>query len=160
MRFGDTGVAAMTGIAAAPAYLLLAGQASRTELIAAAAVVLLTAGFAVALHRTASRPMQLSSPALLVMARALGSLLPDTGRVAHVLIRAILNRPPRSIGPFVHQPFRHGSGGAADAGRRAVVTLGLSLAPNGYVLDPDEHQEIPLHRLAPASAAPDREWPS
>jgi hypothetical protein len=160
MRFGDTGIAVTTGLATAAAYLLLAGQASRTECIAAAPVVLLTAGFAAALHRTASRPMRLSSPALPVMAHALQSLFPDTARVARVLMRAILNRPPGAIGPFVHQPFRHGGGGAADAGRRAVVTLGLSLAPNGYVLDPDEHQDIPLHRLAPAGAAPGREWPS
>jgi branched-subunit amino acid ABC-type transport system permease component len=160
MRSGEAGIAAMTGIAAAAAYLLLAGQASRTEFTAAAPVVLITAGFAVALHRTASRPMRLSSPALLVMAHALRSLLPDTVRVARALMWAIWKRPPGAIGPCIHQPFRHGSGSADDAGRRAAVTLGLSLAPNGYVLDLDGQADIPLHRLTPAGVAPDREWPS
>ena len=71
---------------------------------------------------------------------------------------ALLRRPAGAAGQIVELPFRHGD--ARDAGRRAIVTLGASLAPNGFVLRmPAERDVMVMHRLVPAGQSADAEWP-
>jgi hypothetical protein len=96
-----------------------------------------------------------------VVLRPLAALLPDAARVGRVLVRAVLHGPQSARGAWTWQDFRHGSDDAADAARRALVTLGASFAPNAYVLQlPDTRDAILLHRLAERAASPDREWPT
>jgi len=138
-------------------YLLFAGQVSGSELIAGAPVTIAAAGFAVLLHRTQSRRLRLRAPWLHVTGQTLGALYPDAVRVGRVLLQALWRRPDGPLGVVSLQPFRAGDDGAADAERRAVVTLSSSLAPNGYVLRVlDGEDALAMHRLAPA--APDRDW--
>jgi hypothetical protein len=42
-----------------------------------------------------------------------------------------------------------------------MVTLALSVAPNGYVMNvPAGGDALLMHRLAPAAPDPDPEWPA
>ena len=130
-------------------YLLFAGQLSTTEAIAGVPVSLGTALYAYALRRTASRPLGLAAPWGRLMLSVAKSIVLDTGRVAAVLIRG-------GHGTSDRQPFH--AGAAPEVGRRALVTLALSLAPNGFVTEigPDE---LMLHRLTSHAPNPDRAWP-
>jgi len=142
-------------------YFLFAGQVSSTELIAGTPVTIAAAGFAVLLHRTGSRCLRLRAPWLHVVGQTLGALYPDAVRVGRVLLQAVLHRPDGPLGMVTLQPFRVGGHGAVDAGCRAVVTLGSSLAPNGYVLRVlDGEDALAMHRLAPAAPDRDRKRPA
>ena len=80
-------------------------------------------------------------------------------------LRAIVS-PKRAVaGRIDRQPFRPGRDRPADAGRRSLVTLASSFAPNGFVLDipPSvllgDAEILLMHRLAPSPPEPDAEWP-
>lgn len=142
-------------------YLLFAGQLSVTEVMAGVPATLACTGFAVLLHRAQSRRFQLRAPWFRVLAMPLAALFPDAVKVGGVLLRSLRRRPDGPLGVVSRQPFRHGGDEAPDAGRRALSTLGLSLAPNGYVLlVPDGRDALILHRLAPAAADGNPEWPA
>ena len=132
-------------------YLLLAGQLSLSEIIAGAAVALLAAGFAAALLHAEKRRLRFPAGSLPAALRGVGAMLPDALRVG----RMILARDP--AGQLVHQTFRPGGDDPADAGRRAVVTLATSLAPNQYVVCMGE--DLLVHRLAPGPSRDDPDWP-
>ena len=141
-------------------YLLFAGQVSMTETIAGLPAVLIAGGFWALQRRHRHRRLQYSGvPWPRVLLRPLAALGGDSLRLGAVLLRALFRGPAGAAGAVTRQPFRHGGGGAA-AGRRALVTLAASLAPNGIVLDIDDKAGIlSLHRLAPAPAQPDPMWP-
>lgn len=138
-------------------YLLLAGQASGTEFVAAVPAVFLAAGMGQALRAHADRRMQLQAPWRQVLLRPLASICLDSVRVGVALLHAIV-RPDAHAGMVSRQAFRAGSDQPREAGRRALVVLGASLAPNGFVLDvsPDA---LSMHRLAPVQPQDDTEWP-
>ena len=144
-------------------YMLLAGTASATELGAGAAVAAATAGFAFARRRTMERAVALPPPPVRAVLQPLGALAADTVRVGAVLFRALAQ--PQS-GEESRQPFRPGGDAPQEAGRRALATLLLSVAPNGFVLDvppaaaPRDGDAVLLHRLAPASPGGDADWPA
>lgn len=146
-------------------YLLFAGQVSGTEVAAGVPAAGLIAAYAGLRHRGESRPMRLRGPWLRLVLAPLASVAGDAVRVGVQLLRAVFLPGSHVVGTVSRQPFRSGSAGPADAGRRALVTLASSLAPNGFVLDvapsgllPDEHALL-MHRLAPARPDPDGEWP-
>ena len=144
-------------------YLLLAGTANRTELMAAVAVAGAAAAFAWARRRGRERAVALPIPPGRVLARTGLSLATDTARVGGVLLRALASR---QAGSASWQRFHPGGRSPRDAGRRAIVTLGTSLAPNGFVLDvrpsalPEAGHGLLLHRLAPAPPCSDAGWPT
>ena len=146
----------------AGAYLLFAGQVSTTEAIAGVAATTMAAAFAILLRRAQSRALQLNAPWLRVIGRPLASLYPDAIRVGGMLLQAIWRRPDGPMGTISRQSFHHGADhAAADAGRRAMVGLAISFAPNGYMLSmPDGQDVLVMHRLAPAPPSPDQEWPT
>lgn len=145
-------------------YLVFAGQVSGTEAAAGVPAAGLVAAYAGLRHRGESRPMRLRGPWLRLVLSPTASVVGDSARVGIHLLRALV--PGSQVaGTISRQPFRSGGPGPADAGRRALVTLASSLAPNGFVLDVapsvllrDEHALL-MHRLAPARPDPDREWP-
>lgn len=142
-------------------YLLFAGQLSVSEMIAGMPAAAMATGVAVVWRQARSRPLRLRAPWPRVIGRPLVSLFPDAVRVARVLLAALWRRPSGAVGLVSRQPFRHGANDAANAGRRGLVTLGLSLAPNGYVLRlPDRQDVLLMHRLAPAEPDSDTEWPA
>lgn len=140
-------------------YLLLSGEVSRTELVAGACTATAATGFALLLRRAGSRAMALRVPWPRVVGRTLLALAADSARVGGALARAVWRRPERETSRISRQPFRAGSG-PVDAGRRGVVILATSLAPNGFVLDEDGTAAgLLMHRLVPVPARPDPEWP-
>ncbi len=88
----------------------------------------------------------------------------DTWRVGRVLLRTLAPGQAHAArtapGMLQIQPFRRGSDDPAEAGRRALVTLGLSLAPNGYVVDFATGSGLLIHRLQPVPPQPDQDWPA
>jgi hypothetical protein len=142
-------------------YFLLAGQVSLTEAIAGLPSAAVAAGFVLALRRTETHRLRLAAPWLRVIGKPLASVFPDAFRVGRVLLGVLWRRPAGPVGVVTRQPFRHGGDDdPRSAGRRALVTLGTSFAPNGYVLSsPAEMDALVLHRLVPVPQSPDRDWP-
>ncbi len=141
-------------------YLLFAGTVGATELGAGLAATALVTGLATVVHRGRTRRLRLVPPARVLLRPLLG-VITDSGRVGTVLLRAVLRRPAGQAGQVVRQSFRQGGENPADAGRRGIVVLAASLAPNGYVLHvPAGEDAMVLHRLAPVPPSPDRDWPA
>jgi multisubunit Na+/H+ antiporter MnhE subunit len=89
-------------------------------------------------------------------------VLADCGIVAAALGRALVLRQPVE-GEFRTIPFEPGDGSGESAARRALVAVGVSLAPNTFVVAVDrEHRLLLVHQLVPSARPPgggDREWP-
>lgn len=143
-------------------YLVLAGSTSATEIAAGAGATSLATLLIVLVHDKRRRSLILRPPPR-VPVRTLIALATDTARVGVVLLRAILRRPQGAVGAVgavVRQPFAGGDETARDAGRRGLVTLLASLAPNGFVLHvPGDDDALVLHRLARAPLSGDQAWP-
>ena len=139
-------------------YALFAGEVSITEAIAGLVATGGAAAYGALLHRSRSRRLTLWAPCLRVIAGPLAALVPDAWRVGRGLLKVLWRRPDGPAGVLSRQPFREGGRASEDAGRRGVVTLGLSLAPNGYVVS-IEDDAIVLHRLVAAAPNVDRAWP-
>jgi multisubunit Na+/H+ antiporter MnhE subunit len=79
----------------------------------------------------------------------------ETGLVLRVLwLRVVRGRP--IAGRFVVQPLRPGRDPERDAARRALFTIGASIAPNTYVVGIDQDAEAALlHELVPEPARPE-----
>jgi len=84
----------------------------------------------------------------------------QTWVVAGVLFRAIWRRPANAVGTLHRQPFRRGDAEATDAGRRALVTLARSVAPEEFVVDiPEQGGGLLVHTLSRSRPVKDLEWP-
>ncbi len=146
-----------------PAYLLLAGSLSWTESVAGVAAAGVSAGFMTIERLRGARGVMLPVPPGRWAASVLASLVTDTWRVGAALVGALAGG---MSGAESWQAFRPGGVRSSDAGRRALVTLATSLAPNGFVLDvrpsalPEAEHGLLLHRLAPASPVSGADWPA
>lgn len=141
------------------AYLLFAGQVSADEIVAGTVAGVAGAVLSSRIRRVAERRFVLRAPWGRVARRIAASLVSDTGRVAMALTRAVMHGPDAG-GSLLHQPFARDGATEADAGRRAIVVLAASLAPNAYVLRiAEDRDEMLLHCLVPHRASPGREWP-
>ena len=161
---------AVTWLVLAALYWLLAGQLSVTEGIAGAIAVTVAAVFAALAERCADKRFDLHGPWLRVIFVPLAALVTDSAIVARALLQAIFRRPAGAVGAVYHQGFRIGGDGDRDVGRRALVTLAASLAPNGVVVRVLSDEDAPgagapgagallLHRLVAALPRADAEWP-
>ncbi len=140
-------------------YAAFAGSVDTHEILAGIGCLVLVGGLVVVLHRGERRKLALRPP-LRVFLRVVSALLADTLRVGRVLCAAILRRPDGRAGTIDTVAFRHGDQRPDEAGRRAVVVLAASLAPNGFVLAaPRGRDELVMHRLAPSPDPAGREWP-
>ncbi len=141
-------------------YLLLAGSLSRTEVIACAVVAVGMAGLATVLHLRQEHRLRLSMPPVRALWRLACSLPLDTANVGLVLLRTLRRRPDGQLTAIAAQPFQPGEDDPEDAARRALVILGSSLAPNGFVVElPRDARALRLHRLASAAPSRDTRWP-
>ncbi len=141
-------------------YLLFAAPLSTQELLAGAPSAAAITGFALLYRRAEERQMDLRAPWFRVALRALATIPPDALRVGRALLRSLWGPRYAQTGLAAQQPFLQGNDTAADATRRALVVLGTSLAPNGYVLMmPEGSETMVLHRLVQVPPRPDREWP-
>ena len=140
-------------------YALFAGDVSVTEAIAGLIATGLGALYGLLLHKCRSVAVALRAPWPRMVLRPVAALAPDASRVGRVLLKTLWGRPEGSAGMVSRQRFRSGQPNPADAGRRGIVTLALSLAPNGYVLAIEE-SNIVLHSLAPAAPSTNVTWPA
>lgn len=144
-------------------YLLLAGSLTGTELAAAIVSAAAVAGFTTIQRLYQRRPLTLTRPPARLLLRTLAAFVTDTGHVGLALFRALAGS---TTGAATWQQFYPGGQNPHDAGRRALVTLFTSMAPNGLVLDlrPSALSEadagLLLHRLVPASPLLNKDWPA
>ncbi len=137
-------------------YMLFAGKASRAELSAAALVAVASSAFAVYVYQQGHRPMRLRAPFPYLFWRVGLALARDTVKAGGALFRAALGAPVKGV--IQRQPFDTRDDSPEQVGRRALVILGLSIAPNGFVLE-ETGDSLLLHRLVPAAPEQDPEWP-
>ncbi|MBP0492704.1 hypothetical protein [Roseomonas indoligenes] len=140
------------------AYLLMAGSVQGAEVAAAVIGGGAAAAFSMALRRCAPDPFSFGAVRWRAFASLPGTLVRETATVAAVLLRALF-RAEGERGSVAEQPFEHGPDSPEEAARRAFSVLGLSLAPNSYVLDEPVPGALALHRLSPQPPVPDRRWP-
>ena len=137
-------------------YLLFAGQATGSELCAGALVAMAGAALQIYLHRMGEHPLRLRAPWGRLAARTGMSLARDTLTLGRVLLHASIGRPARGL--IQTQGFV--VDGTREAGRRAVVILAASIAPNGFVTKVvAADQTLKLHRLVATPTREDRLWP-
>lgn len=134
MRF-----AALAWSALALSYMVFAGQATQSELVAGFVASVAAAAFATFAHRRAESPMNLWLRWDRVMGMASQSLLADTIRVGIGLLRPM---------PGVMSSQAMSADDRMPAGHRGMAVLALSLAPNGYVLRVQGTQAL-MHTLVP-----------
>ncbi len=152
---------ACTWVAFAAAYVLFAGQINLTETIAGLPLATVVTMFVVALRRCEQRSLRLDAPWLRLGRRVLVSLASDVVRVSGVLLRALARRPDGTVGRLTHQPLRRGGEAPREAGRRGLVSLAISMAPNGFMVTiPEQGDVMVLHRLVDVPPVPDHEWPA
>jgi hypothetical protein len=137
------------------AYVLFVGPFSASEALAAIPAVLGGFGFAVLYGHHAERALVVRAPWSRLARRMVLTLARDTIQVGRALLHSLVN--PLS-GRIALQPFEPGDSAAEAVGRRAVVTLAASLAPNGYVLRVTEDKLV-LHQLVREPVKSDRKWP-
>ena len=145
--------AALRWFVLAGLYLVLAGDASVAEIVAAVLSGGMAAAGSLVLQRTAERPLRLRVAWSRVFLQAVTALLRDTVAVSAVAARALVGRPH---GRVIRRRVREPRGRAARAGHRAVEILGASLAPNEYVID-DDRASLLLHRLSGTARRQDEE---
>ena len=142
-------------------YMVFAGQISESELLAALPACALAIVFAIAHRDNARRRFAMPAGCIQFVLRSVIQIVPDTGRVGWSLVRIVFAGARASKGAIAEQSFRIGAPLPQDAARRAVTTLGVSLAPNGYVLRVFAADEsLLIHRLVPVNVSTDTEWPS
>lgn len=137
-------------------YLVLAGQVSTDEVIAALLAGAAATGLALAVPRVAARHFDFAGvPWARLLLATLRSLASETWQVGLRLLR-----PRPQGGRIVRWPLQAHGDRRQKAARRGLVTLGLSLTPNGYMLSvlPDR-EEVLVHQLVPDDPPPNREWP-
>jgi multisubunit Na+/H+ antiporter MnhE subunit len=143
-------------------YLLLAAKLTGEEILVGVGAAALAATAATVTVKAGNLRFQPRLSWLRRFARLPGLVLADCGIMAAVLWRHIVQR--RTVeGVFRTVPFDAGGDDAVSAARRALVTAGISLAPNTYLVDMDRERGILLvHQLVPSAETPgkgDREWP-
>lgn len=137
------------------AYVLFVGPFSASEALAMLPALLGGFGLAMLQSRHKTRTLTLRAPWLRLAARLAVALVTDTLAVGTQLLRVLART---GTGHVSAQPFQPGGADARAAGRRGLVILGTSLAPNGFVTGITD-DALTLHRLAPAARAKDTAWP-
>ncbi len=144
-------------------YLLLEGKLRPSEYVAA----LLAATLAwVAVRKVDAERSVRFRPKLrwffLVAGRAIPKVPRDCALVARALWCGLFPKK-RVRGVFRTIPFEPGAGTIEAAARRALIVLGVSFAPNTYVVLMDcERKHLLVHQLVPerSSVEPgDAQWP-
>lgn len=142
-------------------YLLLVWKTEPAEIAAAAVCGALAASIWLAIRTQPGERFQMRIVWLLPAVRMLGGVVADCGLVAHALFLALLGRIPR--GQVCSMPIHAAEeDGPEAAGQRALMLIGLSLAPDTYALAIDHEAGcITLHQLVhdERRSRSDGEWP-
>lgn len=143
-------------------YLLFASKLAGSEVVVGFAAAALAATGATLTSRAARQRFRARVRWLLLLGRLPGRILTDCGMVGLALWRRLARRKTVK-GKFRTIPFDPGGQDALSTVRRALVTAGISLAPNTYVVAIDRRRRVLLvHQLIPSARLTgkgDREWP-
>jgi len=139
------------------AYLLFCGQFSTEDFAAAAGCGLTGALWTMAIRRAAPFQFRVEKAAVNAGLRAAAGLPWATLRVAAKLLETIAKG---GEGAMTTAPFFAGrQDDPADAGRRAVAVLGVSLAPDSFVIRlPEGENQIHAHALVKKAGGADARW--
>ena len=139
-------------------YLLFAGQLSADEAVAGAVCAAAAVLWWVRARRASARAFAFDVGSWAAAGRACRKLPGTTLTVAGVLLRALVHR---ETGQVTHWLFAHGQrADPFDSGRRAVVVLAASIAPDGFVVrTPMERGEIVVHTFPSGETSRDPRWP-
>ena len=131
----------------AAAYGLFAGQLSLTEAMAGVPAAVIVTVYVLVLRRRAERSLRLQAPWLRLVGR--------------VVVRALVRRPDGGVGRLMRQPLLQAGEAAVEAGRRGLVSLAASVAPNGFVVEiPARADAMVVHRLVDVPVAAEQAWPA
>jgi len=136
-------------------YLLLTGQFSTDELVAAALCGLAAAALSVTIPFIAQRHFAFRGvPWRHILVGTFGALATDLVRVGWRLAR-----PRVAPGSIQRWPFTAGRAQPADTARKSLVTVATSVTPNTYVLAVlSGRQEVLVHQLVATKPPQDRNW--
>lgn len=140
-------------------YLLLAGSIDAVEATAASIGAVAGTALAVSLSLVSHQRFAWTVPGRAIV-RPLAALAPDAWSVGRTLLTIILRGSRPHEGDFARQSFDPGQDDAASATRRAVVVLGMSLAPRSYVVRGERTDELLLHSLPRKAPSADIHWPA
>ncbi|HEX3818043.1 MAG TPA: hypothetical protein VHW03_07135 [Chthoniobacterales bacterium] len=141
-------------------YELLAGELSWPEAVVGAAVAAITVGVLANVRAQSTHHFQFPRGSLGKLRRVPLQMLID----CLIVFGAILRRPflARGSGRFAEREFNQGNEHPASRARRALVTLGITCAPNTFVIGTiSPNGKLLVHELVPEkSKTPrDRDWP-
>ncbi len=143
-------------------YMLFAAKLSWEEAIVGAGIAGLGATGAFVTLKAGEVHFRPRLRWLTILGRLPGNVLADCGIVGAALWQKLVQRRPVE-GVFRTVPFDAGGDDPESAARRALVTAGVSLSPNTYVLGIDRQRGLLLvHQLVPSGKPPgkgDKEWP-
>lgn len=152
--------APLTWLVLAGFYLLLAGSADTVEIIGMLVCCTLGTALAVGLSLVAHEHFALR-PAPRAILRPLAAAIPEFLTVGRELIAVAIHGAGRHRGDYIHQPYDFGAATPRDAGRRAVTTIGVSLAPRTFLVRGDRGAgTLLLHGFPPKPASDDTRWPA
>lgn len=143
-------------------YLLLVDKVAPDEIALGAFASGLAASGAVVSQGAARARFRSQWSWFRVLARIPGRVLMDCAVVFGALFRRLVLLEPMK-GRFREVPFHYGGNRPVSSARRALVTAGVSLAPNTFVVAIDgERGHLLVHQLVPSAKPPgngDTEWP-
>ena len=152
--------APLTWIALAGFYLGLAGSISTVEIVATLVCCTLGTALAIGLSLIAQEHFILR-PVPRAVFRPFAAALPEFFTVGRELVAVALRGSGRHHGDYVHQPFDFGAAAPRDAGRRAVTTIGVSLAPRTFLVRGERADgTLLLHGFPPKPVSEDQRWPA
>lgn len=138
-------------------WLVLVGSAEVAECLGGVVAAAIGATGLVVVQTRDKTTMAIRPGWLWLLARRVPrQALIDCARVLGVLLD--LARGQRVEGRMRALPFNVGTDAPLDAGRRALVVFGVSLAPNAVAVRFQDDALI-LHQLVPSSLPNDSEWP-
>ena len=152
--------APLTWIVLAGFYLFFAGSVDAVEITVMLVCCTLGAALAVGLSLVAQEHFALR-PAPRALFKPLAALLPEFFTVGRELFAVAIHGSHRHNGDYVHQPFDFGAATPREAGRRAVTTIGVSLAPRTFLVRGNRSDgTLLLHGFPAKPVSPDERWPA
>lgn len=141
-------------------YWLMVGRMTGVEIVAGMVIAAVAMVAVIAVQRQGRMRFAVWAGAVTPMMRLPRRFMGDCVHLAAALWRAGVRREEMR-GTVVRIPFNVGDRSPESAGRRALVVFGICFAPNTIaILIDSEAGEMCVHRLMPAPAAKEDEWPT
>lgn len=124
-------------------YLLMAGKTDGSELAAGAFAATVTLFLVSMLRERFKKPLRIKPRWLWLLWRVPVAMLTETWQLLAALCRALAGKHVE--GELIEYPF-HGPDDRHESARRAVMTFGVCITPNSYLVYVDREQKRVLIR--------------